>query len=90
MKIDTVAIQAELDALINPVLTDGEGQMVRRPKDSSIKVVVKIDLRMTSKMGTDETDHGYTVRLNRRKIRNQAQLDDILANLSKEVEHIYK
>jgi len=89
MKIDTKAIQAELDALVNPVFTDEKGQPIPRRKDSIVKVVVKVDKQMTTKVGIDYREVGgkdsITVRLNRPKIRNQAQLDGIMAWLKTEV-----
>ena len=85
MKIDTKAIQAELDALVNPVLTDEKGQPIPRRKDSIYKVTVKVDLQMTTKVGIDYRDNSYTVRLNRTKIRSQGQLDEIMAYLKKEL-----
>lgn len=83
MQIDTKAIQADLDNLINPVLTTQDGEVIRRRK--ATKVVVKVDKQMSSKVGLDETDHSYTIRLNRLKIHNQDQLDSILAWVRKEI-----
>ena len=89
MKIDTKAIQAELDALVNPVLTDEKGQLIPRRKDSIVKVVVKVDTQMTTKVGIDyrevKSKDSITVRLNRPKIRSQSQLDGIMAWLRTEV-----
>ena len=85
MQIDTKAIQAELDALVNPVLTDQDGQPIPRRKDSIYKVTDKVDLQMTSKVGIDYRDNSYTVRLNRTKIISQGQLDEIMAYLKKEL-----
>lgn len=85
MKIDTKAIQAGLDILINPVLTDTGGQAISRHKADTMKVTVKVDLKMTSKVGLDETDTGYTIRLNRLKIHTQGQLDGSLSWVKKEI-----
>ncbi len=88
MEIDTKVIQAELDALVNPVLTDTDGQPVPRRKDNTIKVVVKVDRQMTSKVGIDYYDQGYRIRLNRPRIHNQGQLDSTLAWVKKEIGRI--
>ena len=85
MKLDLKAIQAELDSLVNPMLTDNSGQPVARPKDAYMKVIVKADLKMSSKVGIDETVNGYTIRLYRPRIRNQGQLDSVLAWVRKEI-----
>ncbi|KKN16955.1 hypothetical protein LCGC14_0970720 [marine sediment metagenome] len=83
MQIDTKIIQADLDALVNPVFTDTDGQVI--PRHNTMKVVVKVDRQMTSTVGLDETDHSYTIRLNRIKIRDQAQLDEKVAWVKKEI-----
>jgi len=85
MQIDTKAIQAELDALVNPVLTDKDGEVIPRRPGTTMKVTVKVDRQMTTRVGIDEKDASYTVRLNRPKIRNQGQLDSILAWVKKEI-----
>ena len=84
MKIDTKAIQAELDALVNPVLTDTDGEPIPRRPGTMMKIAVKVD-RLTSTVGLDETDHSYTIRLSRTKIHNQAQLDEKIAWVKKEI-----
>ncbi len=72
MQIDTKAIQVELDALINPVFTDTDGQPIPRRKDDTTKVTVVIDKQMTGKVGIDQRDMSYRIRVNRIKIHNQS------------------
>ena len=60
-----------------------------RRKESIVKVVVKVDKQMTTKVGIDYREIGgkdsITVRLSRPKIRSQSQLDGIMAWLRMEV-----
>lgn len=85
MKIDTKAIQAELDALVNPVLADLDGEVIRRRTVDTMKVAVVVDKQMTSKVGIDFRDTSYRIRLNSTKIRTQGQLDEKVAFVKKEI-----
>lgn len=66
--IDTKAIQAELDSLVNP--PDDPG----RPTSNS-KVVVKLDKSIWGKINIREGDTGYTISLNPCKIHIPGQLE---------------
>jgi hypothetical protein len=85
MKLDTKAIQMELNNLVNPQLTDENGQPIRRRKADIYKVAVKNDKQMATRVGIDFRDHSYGVRLNSNKIRSQGQLDDALAWVRREL-----
>ena len=92
MKIDTKALQIELNGLANPIAIDKDGNKVdlRRTGLPRIKVAVKTDRAMAAKLGVTEYEragiYGFIIRLNPLKIRRQGDLDSCLGEARKAVQ----
>ena len=91
MKINTRVIQEELDRLANPVLTDQNGEPVRRPRHQHLKVRVLLDKTMLCRKGIREYEENGTIgkdfKLNPVKIHTPNQLNDALEWFRSELEY---
>jgi len=88
--INTKQIQEELDKLANPVLTNENGEPVRRPRHQYLKIKVLLDKGMLCRKGIREYEEGgvigMTFRLNPAKIHTPNQLNEAVAWFKSELE----